>query len=352
LTASTKRVVAAGLDEDDLPSSLSWKRSREDLEGDYLFAPLLGPAAAGSGGAVGKPAYVAYASGAGDSYTSGAGSHTSFLLDQQKRSLTLADSLQAQSIQVEFARYVEKTKSRLPRFELRIRDGSYTVVNTVYEKHPKPTKEPSDVDDDDNGDIESPEPRRAKQKIETVITANPFYRLYVYVKYLSMAVVCGRPIPKRTEQRKSLLRNANLCLETGKMYLVLGAPGSGKSTLLKYISNTLFQDKAHVMDGSLDIAGIGPTQKSKKKKIRRDGVYWSNLVAYIDQIDRLHEYLTVKGILVHHGGLTRVRYCTLICAVLFSTLGYIVFSLDFKSQRRANLPGKWLLEREVPHVFD
>jgi ABC-type multidrug transport system ATPase subunit len=39
-----------------------------------------------------------------------------------------------------------------------------------------------------------------------------------------------------------------------------------------------------VVGGEVSIGGLTPS----------DNVYWSNLVSYIDQIDRLHPYLTVQ----------------------------------------------------------
>jgi ABC-type cobalamin/Fe3+-siderophores transport system ATPase subunit len=65
---------------------------------------------------------------------------------------------------------------------------------------------------------------------------------------------------------------------------VSGAPGSGKSTLLKMVANNLYKSKNHVAGGEVSIAGVTPSKQT----------YWSNLVAYIDQIDRLHPYLTVQ----------------------------------------------------------
>lgn len=80
-----------------------------------------------------------------------------------------------------------------------------------------------------------------------------------------------------------------------------GAPGSGKSTLLRYIANTLTQDKTHEIGGRLTINGIGPadTRKKDQKKKPHDkddmnDIIWSNLVCYVDQIDRLYGLLTVK----------------------------------------------------------
>ena len=62
-----------------------------------------------------------------------------------------------------------------------------------------------------------------------------------------------------------------------------GAPGSGKSTLLKMIANKLSKAPGEIVGGSVSVNGI------EEEK----GVYWSNLVSYIDQIDRLHPWLTV-----------------------------------------------------------
>jgi ABC-type multidrug transport system ATPase subunit len=77
----------------------------------------------------------------------------------------------------------------------------------------------------------------------------------------------------------------NLVFEAGKHYLVLGAPGSGKSTLLKMISQTLYKSRNHKFEGEVSIGSLHPEDK---------GVYWSKLVSYIDQIDRLHAFLTVR----------------------------------------------------------
>jgi ABC-type multidrug transport system ATPase subunit len=63
-----------------------------------------------------------------------------------------------------------------------------------------------------------------------------------------------------------------------------GAPGCGKSTLLKLIANMLHQSKDHVVGGTVSVCGVSPEDKH---------VSWSNIVSYIDQIDRLHPFLTV-----------------------------------------------------------
>ena len=65
-----------------------------------------------------------------------------------------------------------------------------------------------------------------------------------------------------------------------------GAPGSGKSTLLKMIADTLYKSKDHVVGGEVTVAGVSPAK----------GVYWSNVVTYVDQIDRIHPFMTVQEV--------------------------------------------------------
>lgn len=54
---------------------------------------------------------------------------------------------------------------------------------------------------------------------------------------------------------------------------------------MKYIADNLRKDKDHVREGSVSLNGIPSDDPS---------TYWTSLVAFIDQIDRLHPYLTVK----------------------------------------------------------
>lgn len=49
------------------------------------------------------------------------------------------------------------------------------------------------------------------------------------------------------------------------------------------IADTLHQSKQHIVGGEVSVAGVGPAKD----------VYWSNVVTYIDQIDRIHPYMTV-----------------------------------------------------------
>jgi len=52
------------------------------------------------------------------------------------------------------------------------------------------------------------------------------------------------------------------------------------------ISDTLYTSKNHVVGGQVSVAGVTPGK----------GTYWSNVVSYIDQIDRIHPYMTVKEV--------------------------------------------------------
>lgn len=115
--------------------------------------------------------------------------------------------------------------------------------------------------------------------MKTVQTESPIFKL---VQFLKRCVQNKGDVKPHAEQTV-VMDGVNLVCEPGKMYLVLGAPGSGKSTLLKMIAQTLHKGKDHVQGGKVSITGVEPSEQ----------VVWSNLVSYIDQIDRLHPYLTV-----------------------------------------------------------
>jgi ABC-type multidrug transport system ATPase subunit len=71
---------------------------------------------------------------------------------------------------------------------------------------------------------------------------------------------------RQAKRPEVIAEGMNLCLDPGKLYLVLGLPGSGKSTLLKMIANTLPQDDKHVVGGKLLVNGMSPSDK---------GVVWA-----------------------------------------------------------------------------
>lgn len=51
------------------------------------------------------------------------------------------------------------------------------------------------------------------------------------------------------------------------------------------IANLLPQDSNHTVDGTVEVNGVFSNDKD---------IVWSKVVSYVDQIDRLHGYLTVK----------------------------------------------------------
>jgi ABC-type glutathione transport system ATPase component len=167
----------------------------------------------------------------------------------------------------------ENLKATPPKYECRVVDGSYTVTNH-FENDDFLRSRAEKPEDEEVG------PTRAKQRIETVMTASPIYmffrRLYIGVTTKGHAMV---------SDTRDITSGINLNLQSGKMYLVLGAPGSGKSSLLKMIANTLSQNNDHVVGGAVSVNGHKPTDP---------GIIWTNLTAYIDQIDRLHPYMTVS----------------------------------------------------------
>lgn len=95
-----------------------------------------------------------------------------------------------------------KLKSKVPNFSLRIKDGSYTVTNYL------------EGESNQKGDTEDG-PHRAKQKIATVKTESPVYKLR---KLLGR---CIKGEIKREKQEVVIMDQVNLAFEPGKMYLVL-----------------------------------------------------------------------------------------------------------------------------------
>ncbi len=164
-------------------------------------------------------------------------------------------------------------KATPPHIDVRVREGSYAVTNYVDIMEEALSRSRS-------GDVENGR-HKNKQNIETVASASPLWKL---AKRLAYFLKTGDPLAKKRAEETIALEGVNLKFESGKMYLVLGAPKSGKSTLLKMIANTLTEDKNHVVGGGVTINGAPPGSD----------LVWSNLTAYIDQIDRLHPYLTVK----------------------------------------------------------
>jgi ABC-type multidrug transport system ATPase subunit/ABC-type multidrug transport system permease subunit len=205
-----------------------------------------------------------------------------------------------------------------PSWELRVVGGSYGVTShemphvQVPPKKEKAAPTPAEQaktgdgdDDDGDNDVEDdvedgrsnrldhsahPSTRAtvAKQRgifrtdMPTVVNTGMGFKFMQRVKYFRQT---GKLVCAGVPREREILKNLNLRLESGKLYLILGLPGSGKSTVLKYVANLLMEDKDHIRGGTVTLNGVDPHNPSFE---------WTNLVAYTDQIDRNHEYMTVK----------------------------------------------------------
>jgi ABC-type multidrug transport system fused ATPase/permease subunit len=114
----------------------------------------------------------------------------------------------------------EALETEFPRWELRIINGSYDV--TTYSV-PSIVCQSKGSGNDSPSDEETPLPIN-KQELPSVVNGGCIYLLLQRLIYL---VRTGKRA-KLVEQRHSVLKDINLRFESGKMYLVLGAPGSGK----------------------------------------------------------------------------------------------------------------------------
>lgn len=174
--------------------------------------------------------------------------------DKEEHQKAISDSpVVAQAVQL-----MEKINAKRFKITLKVKDGFFKYIEKI------------DKDEDKDN------PRRTSQKIETVYNGGMAKKL--------LRTLRGDFGGKETIEHFPV-QNVNLYFEQGKTYLVLGGPGSGKSSLLKMIAGILPSDKQHQIGGSVHVNRFTPQTKD---------VVWSNIVGYIDQIDRLHPYLTVK----------------------------------------------------------
>mmetsp|Transcript_10620 Transcript_10620/g.23579 ORF Transcript_10620/g.23579 Transcript_10620/m.23579 type:complete len:1489 (+) Transcript_10620:283-4749(+) len=186
-------------------------------------------------------------------------------------------------------------KGKLPTFDLRVQDGSYKVMvpdkaqDVVYQRQLSRSSSHGNSKESTDDTGSSLAKQGAHQDIKTLSNSNTAYLIYAAV----MRCIHGGSV-KVPEKEKIIMEKVNLALEPAKMYLVLGAPGSGKSTLLKMIANNLSNQKGETKGGTVSINGVTPLGIKDSRKQKTDPVIWSNLVSYIDQIDRLHPWLTVQ----------------------------------------------------------
>ena len=185
-------------------------------------------------------------------------------------------------------------------FECRVSNGSYTVEIPLYDDEGEEGEFNNEQQTEHGDDVEGGEqpPRRRRSSIQqyhipTVTNAGAGYKLISTIKRFLSTGSCQQPY-----ETKAIMKDVNLVFEEGKMYLILGAPGCGKSTLLKMIAGRLPESgnggggggcfrrgPRKIVGGNVEVNGV----HSKDKDI-----VWSNIVSYVDQIERLHGYLTVK----------------------------------------------------------
>lgn len=131
-------------------------------------------------------------------------SQADFIAEKHKE---CKDSIANLSIVDDLLKLLKKLKVELPLINVRVKNGSYKVVN-YYTDEIKPFR---------NNEVEDPSaPRRAKQKVKTVKTESPIYKLF---QCLLRFIVNG-DLRQRAEE-KVIMDGVNLALESGKMYLIL-----------------------------------------------------------------------------------------------------------------------------------
>ncbi len=116
------------------------------------------------------------------------------------------ESVEFVSLTSEITALMTKLKAEPPNFDLRVKDGSYTV-NQYYEEDVFAMKEEEQADG----------PRRAKQKILTVKNQSPFYKMFTCL----IRCVNNKGDIKQKKVEKVIMDGVNLVFEPGKMYLVL-----------------------------------------------------------------------------------------------------------------------------------
>lgn len=119
------------------------------------------------------------------------------LRDARKAELALLDD-------DELVKELRNTKAKLkadpPKINLRVTDGSYTVNKVIQEGG----------------------------RIDTVLNQSPIFR----VRKTIQEMITTRDVDVRAKKEKKVIMDGvNLNFDSGKIYLVLGAPGSGKVSL-------------------------------------------------------------------------------------------------------------------------
>jgi ABC-type multidrug transport system fused ATPase/permease subunit len=170
----------------------------------------------------------------------------SVLSSLQSEKLSLISEFEESDLIKEVRKTFEDLKLTPPSYDLRIVDGKYTVTNYSY-----------DYITTAEGDDEAGH-KRKKPHYDTVRSSSAISNwIKKFIYFLKT-----REKSSRKAKERVLLDGVNLKFDSGKLYLVLGAPGAGKSTLLRYIASTLRTDKDHVREGSVSLNGISSDDPS------------------------------------------------------------------------------------------
>lgn len=89
----------------------------------------------------------------------------------------------------------------------------------------------------------------------------------------------------KTYKNETAIHYRDLCFETGKSYMLLGASGCGKSTLLNMIAGILSPDTGNILWDGQDITRLSPGERD---------LFRINRVGYIFQDFKLIEKMTVR----------------------------------------------------------
>lgn len=152
----------------------------------------------------------------------------SSLLEQQisKHRLSIAEFENEDPIIKEVRETYATLQFTRNKYDVRIEDGSYSVINKIKEEYS--IKKKAGADDgfaDEEGGEGGGKKKATKENKPHISTVGSSNRMIQLTKKLIHCCQTGEfQVGTKTEE-KTIMSGVNLRLESGKMYLVLGAPG-------------------------------------------------------------------------------------------------------------------------------